>query len=351
MMVIRPATTSDEAGLEGLTQLLGRGLTSLPRDAAAWRKKITRSVKTFASADRSPHVDHFYLFVLEDTEQKQIVGTCQIIGKTAGSTHGHYYHLEQMELPSMLDGSPKREIDVLMPVHRPATMTEVGGLFLDPTVRHQGLSALASFARFLFIACHPQRFCHQIIAEIRGAVDDTHTSPFWNTVGRHFLDVDFQEVMQRVIADPALTSALISPVPIYRFLLSSLIQGILGKAHHLSQIALDRLIAQGFHLTGDIDPFDAGPKVMAEINEINVIGQHQRVRISQIRPLTDTKTRCLVGNDAFAEFRACIAPVSFLDDGSAEIDKSTADALHISANDKIRVYTLKTHSRPHEPNH
>lgn len=39
MMLIRPVAASDENGLAALTQLLGQGLTSLPRDGAAWRKR------------------------------------------------------------------------------------------------------------------------------------------------------------------------------------------------------------------------------------------------------------------------------------------------------------------------
>lgn len=278
--------------------------------------------------------------------QKQVVGTCQIIGKTAGSTQGHYYHLESLALPAFLDGL-KRGVDVLTPVHRDATMTEVGGLFLDPSVRQQGLSALTSFARLLFIGIHPHRFCRQVIAEIRGVVDENRISPFWNGVGRHFLDLDFQELMQRVAADPSLIPALVSPIPIYRFLLNPTIQAILGKAHHLSQIALARLLDQGFHYTGDIDPFDAGPKVMAETSEIQVVRQHQHVVISRVHAAAEERNRCLIANDAFSEFRACTTSATFVDDGSIEIDEATAQALHVAVNEKVRVFTLKARQGPH----
>lgn len=344
MMVLRPAAEADEKGLCALGQLNWQGLAILPSTDIAWREKIASSLATFArSSARAPHRDDLYLLVLEDMETQRLVGTSQIVGRTAGSsTMGHYYHVDNVQLAPLKNVST-RTLGILQPVQRETVATEVGGLFLDPTVRQQGLSALASLSRFLLIASHPHRFCREIIAEIRGRIDEHRTSPFWNAVGRHFWDVDYADLMLHLARDPSLIPALISPIPIYLFLLGPALHASIGNAHPLSQVALNRLINQGFALTGDVDPFDAGPKVMAETNNLRIIREHRCATVRRVEFNGDAAaTRSLVANGSL-QFRACIAPITYLDEMSVVINPQTAEALQIAIGDQVRVITLAQH--------
>jgi arginine N-succinyltransferase len=343
MMRMRPVAETDASALERLGELNWQGLTVLPGNTLAWREKIARSVATFARGENVPQLDDLYLFVLEDTERKQLVGTSQIVGKTAGSsTLGHYYHRENLALPP-LEGVAKRTLDVLVPVRREAVVTEVGGLFLDPAVRRKGLSGLASLARFLFIAAHSKRFCAQVIAEIRGHIDDQRTSIFWDAVGRHFWDVEYADVMQHLNRDTSIVSALMSPIPIYLFLLGAAVCEGIGQAHPLSQIALNRLIDQGFQITGDVDPFDAGPKVMAETAKIRVMRQHRQAVVGAIKSVGNSSARALMANTSL-QFRACIAPMTAIDHQSIAIDEATAQALQVAPGDRVLLIQKETHA-------
>src|SRR3546814_3733824 len=60
--------------------------------------------------------------------------------------------------------------------------SEVGGLFLHPRERAEGLGLLLARSRYLFIRQHRARFGDRILAELRGVVDEAGASPFWDGV-------------------------------------------------------------------------------------------------------------------------------------------------------------------------
>src|SRR3546814_7751167 len=71
--------------------------------------------------------------------------------------------------------------------------SEVGGLFLHPRARAEGLGLLLARSRYLFIRQHRARFGDRILAELRGVVDEAGASPFWDGVAGRFFGMTFQE--------------------------------------------------------------------------------------------------------------------------------------------------------------
>src|SRR3546814_11545417 len=71
--------------------------------------------------------------------------------------------------------------------------SEVGGLFLHPRERAEGLGLLLARSRYLFIRQHRARFGDRILAELRGVVDEAGASPFWDGVAGRFFGMTFQE--------------------------------------------------------------------------------------------------------------------------------------------------------------
>src|SRR3546814_11892990 len=61
--------------------------------------------------------------------------------------------------------------------------TEVGGLFLHPEKRRDGVGRLLARSRYLFIAMHRRRFGEEVMAELRGRLDEKGSSPFWEGLG------------------------------------------------------------------------------------------------------------------------------------------------------------------------
>ena len=74
MMIIRPITHADLDALVGLAGNTGVGLTTLPPNEAELAKRVDAAVASFAGTAHK--ADEIFLFVLEDTIAKQVVGTC-----------------------------------------------------------------------------------------------------------------------------------------------------------------------------------------------------------------------------------------------------------------------------------
>lgn len=333
MIVVRPVELRDEEALERLSLIMGQGITSLPRNPQGWQKKISRSLASFENPSLSP--DSLYLFVLENGKEQSLLGTCQIVASTAGSTQGHYYNLDSLTLPKTRLGDPSR-IPLLKPVHHKTESTEIGGLFLDPAARQKGLSRLLSLSRFLFIAAHRSLFHRTIIAEIRGHIENG-ASPFWNAVGRHFVDIEFEELMRQLHSNADFLPSIIAPFPILVTLLPPPIQVLIGKAHKLSQTALNRLLNEGFTFSGDVDLFDAGPKVSASVDAIKTVQQHKTGVIKSIHNphpgRHSNHVQYLICNRSLA-FRACLAHLEITTDGIA-LAPEVAHALQVKCGDSV----------------
>src|SRR3546814_14940523 len=71
--------------------------------------------------------------------------------------------------------------------------SEVGGLFLHPRERADGLGLLLAPRRYLFIRQHRARFGDRILAELRGVVVEAGASTFWDWVAGRFFGMTFQE--------------------------------------------------------------------------------------------------------------------------------------------------------------
>ena len=71
--------------------------------------------------------------------------------------------------------------------------SEVGGLFLHPNERAGGLGVLLARSRYLFIKLHRERFADEVLAELRGVIDEAGGSPFWDAIAGRFFGMNFQE--------------------------------------------------------------------------------------------------------------------------------------------------------------
>src|SRR5271165_1198849 len=95
MLIIRPIANDDLPALEALSQSAGFGLTSLPKDAKLLKRRIKASLRGFENlVDEDPPRGETYLFVLEDTDCKTVVGTSGIVSKVGGFEPFYGYRLE-----------------------------------------------------------------------------------------------------------------------------------------------------------------------------------------------------------------------------------------------------------------
>lgn len=338
MQIIRPASLRDDKALEALSLTSGKGMLSLPRDLKGWRQKLSRSQAAFARKEASD--DDLFVFVLEDLASGELIGTSQILAKTYGATCGIYLRIENLELePCPLQEN--RTISILRPVQHKEWTTEIGGLFLKHAERQKGTSRLLSLSRFLFMSLHPHRFQKKTKAVMRAAFEQNRISPFWNGVGRHFLNIDYDELQKQLASDNSFLPSLIPPFPIYIPLLPPEVQAVIGITHVSTHNALKRLLEEGFRLSGEVDPFDAGPKVEADTAGIRTIKVRRRATVNEIAKEMPVGPLCLVSNDNL-DFRACLGEVTSEANQEVKISRQTAQALKIEVGQTVHYVLPKS---------
>ena len=338
MTVIRPVAPADLDGLFALASLAGVGLTTLPKDRELLQKRIKKSVDSFATNADKPGGES-YLFVMEDSGTHQVVGACGITSKVGGFQPFYAYKIETALFESKIIHVSK-QVPILRLDEEHDGPCEIGSLFLHPDFRHNGNGRMLQLVRFLFMAEHPERFESTVVSEIRGTLDESGRSPFWDALGKHFFAIDFAEADRLSVVNKKFIAELMPRHPIYIPLLPQSAQAVIGKPHRESERAVKNLEAEGFKFANMVDIFDAGPVLSCPRDEIRSVKQSRRVRIRGTgdSPVSSTQPKFLLGTTA-DHFRACHAAIQLDPDGIV-IPQTAADALQVQPGDQIRIVEL-----------
>ncbi len=342
MIRIRPVDENDLKSLLELAQMAGFGLTSLPKDQELLSQRILESSRSFSMAPVKPGGE-LYFFVMEDMEKGRVVGTSAIVSKVGGFEPFYAYRLEKRRHESLSLGI-RKEIMTLHLVKEHNGPTEIGSLFLAPDSRKKGAGRLLSLFRFLFIANYPLRFERNVIAEMRGVVDQAGRSPFWEALGKHFFDLDFPVADYMSLKDKRFISELLPEIPIYAPLLPKSAQEVIGKVHKDTEPALKMLKSEGMRFQGMVDIFEGGPVIGCRADRVRVVKESQKAEIGKIVPEGAGDYQLLV-NTELENFRACSGKIVNLGKTEIGITQDIAEALEIGPGDEVVYSPLKAKPR------
>lgn len=313
-MIIRPIAHSDLAALQQIAVESGPGFTSLVDDRDFLTRKIQHSIDSFQRRVSQPGSES-YLFVLEDEETSEVIGTTGIAASVGLDSPLYHYHRSQVVHHSRELGLFRR-MEVLNMCNHYTGCSEICTLFLRPKFRRAHAGKLLSKVRFLFMAQNPQRFASTVIAEMRGVSDANGQSPFWNWLRDYFVDLDFATVTQMVGAgNNRFIAELMPKYPLYTHLMSEQARQVIGQVHEHTRPALHMLESEGFRHKGYVDLFDAGPTVEAELSQIHSVRDSVECRIQAVVSATPVihKNRAknrdnllLVANTSIPGFRATV---------------------------------------------
>lgn len=324
MIVIRPIKKEDLNKYIEMAFEVDIGITSMPKEREMLIRQVENAINAFANTTiKHPGPEH-YIFILEDQETGSIAGTCAITAKTGVTSPVYFFRRE-------MDGN----MSTLRAVHYSGYSTEIGSLYLLPEYRHHGLGHLLSLSRFLFIAIFPERFDKIVFALMQGCFDEKNQSPVWNTIGRHFLDIDYSELLKRKNHHQLNYHTIIPHHPIYIKLLPKEVQEVIGKIPPQAMAALSMLFKEGFMLTEEMDIFDAGPRVEAETKEILTVKSSIMSKIDSITCSKIDSNKRLLSNNKL-DFRACMASICIKENGKIILEEETAEALKVQVGDVIR---------------
>ncbi|MDX3773065.1 arginine N-succinyltransferase [Chromatiaceae bacterium AAb-1] len=339
MLVIRPITAADFPALKQIAIESGHGFTSLPvNDERLWQK-IRHTEHSF-TADISKPGDQGYLFVLEDLNSGEIVGTTGI--EAAVGLHTPLYHFQQNTvIHHSAELDVFNQLKTLTLCNDYTGASEICTLFLRESYRRNHAGRFLSKVRFLFMAEYPQRFSDRVIAEMRGAADDNGQPPFWHWLQQLFLTIDFPTADHLIgIGKKAFIAELMPRHPIYVGLLPESAQQVIGQVHQNTKPALKMLETEGFSHRGYIDLFDAGPTVEAKLSQIKSVAGSRKVAVS-VTPVQGQHTLA-VANCRLQQFRASFSKEACFDEQSntLQISPAFAKALQLTDGDMARFIYL-----------
>ncbi|MDP3535093.1 MAG: arginine N-succinyltransferase [Halomonas sp.] len=340
-MRIRPIARDDLDGLQALAQQAGVGFTSLPDNREFLAGKIEAAARAFE--ERTAVDDRLYFFVLEDEESGELAGCCAIEGQVGREVPFYNYRLGTLAHSSVqLD--LHRTIDTLFLSSDHTGDAEVCSLFLRPEYRgeankHLRNGALLSKARWLFMAQFRDRFPQKVLAEMRGVFDDNNKSPFWDSLGKHFFPMDFNEADRLTgLGQKSFIGELMPKFPIYTTFMSEEARACIGQVHRHTRPALEMLKKEGLRWEGYIDIFDGGPTVEAYIDDVRAI-RNSRLCHVEISPdaRDESVSRWLAATTQMLNFTASWIGRAPSQDDIIVLSQQEAKRLGVTTGDHVRL--------------
>lgn len=339
-MLIRPIRAEDFPSLVRFAHESGHGFTSLPKHDPHLLAKIERARQAFEHGPDANGAAGF-LFVMEDVESAQVVGTSGIEARVGLDDALYHYHLSKV-VHSSRELGIHNTVDVLTLCNDYTGATEICTLFLTQAARARRNGSLLSRCRFLFMAQQPALFADTVIAEMRGVSDAQGRSPFWGWLQKHFFSMDLAAAVQRVgMGQKSFIAELMPHYPVYVSLLDRDAQAVIGQVHRHTAPALKMLEAEGFLWRGYLDPFDAGPTVEARRSRIRTVTQSTQYAVRAVDRLPAETAEVLVANDRVEGFRASLVPGRMdAANGQISLNAAALRALAVEPGEQVRAIAV-----------
>jgi arginine N-succinyltransferase len=307
MFLVREAVPTD---LEGLYQV-ARYLDSvnLPADKPALSEILDVSDKSFGASIAVQKRQ--YLFVIEDCDTNKVVGSSMVYAQHGqrGRPHIYFDVFDEERYSDTLDRHFVHK--VLRLGFNYNGPTEIGGLAVLPDYRQgpEKIGLTISYSRFLFIAAHREWFRDEVISELLPPLQKGGTSPLWETLGRRFTDLSYQEADRISSQNKEFIRGLFPQSPIYATLLPTPVQELIGVVGPQTKGVEKMLRRIGFTYANRIDPFDGGPHFQARTDDITIVKSARRLKVEVGQPPARSRRMLVAIDRAEApRFRACATP-------------------------------------------
>ena len=258
---------------------------NLPNDREALARIIERSQQSFSG--QLPKADRCFVFVVRDEARGRVVGTSMIFAQHGSRRAPHVYFdvIEEERYSETLD---KHLSHLLLRIgYNYKGLTEIGGLVLRPEYRHrpEQLGRLLSYVRFLYIGLHRGVFCDEVVSELMPPLEADGTSLLWESLGRRFTGLTYQEADALSRQNKEFIRALFPQDPLYATLLPANVQALIGEVGPETKSVERMLRAIGFQYAHRIDPFDGGPHFHALTDDVSLVREVRRAHVALATPV------------------------------------------------------------------
>ncbi len=323
---MRIARADDLQTLYEMAKLTGGGFTNLPPDRKALSAKLERTEQAL-SRQGDGIMDELIVMVLENVETGQVRGTCQIFSTVGQNWPFYSYRLGVLTQHSRELGRTFRAQMLSLTTDLEGSV-EVGGLFLHPRERAEGLGLLLARSRYLYIRSHRARFGDRVIAELRGVIDEAGGSPFWDGLAGRFFGMSFQEADEfNAVNGNQFIADLMPKTPIYTAMLTDSARAVIGLPHPNGRAAMRMLETEGFDNAGYVDIFDGGPTMVGQVDQLKTIAAARDVTLSATHDKGGD--RMLIATGQLADYRCTWGFVQEDADGAISLDAASAARIGI----------------------
>jgi len=340
VLILRPVAKADLDALVALAEQLDS--MNLPSDRDFLASRIEVSLVSFADA-----IDDWrtgvYVFVLEDTAARRIVGTSTILAKHGRPGVPYFWLAETTEERRSCELG-KRFVHTKLQLHSTEDgPTEIGGLILDPAYRRhpEKCGKALSIVRFAFISMHPEHFEREIIAEMLSPFESPGVNRLWDAFGARFTGLSYREADHLSSRSKQFIADLFPRDPVYTTLFPQAVRDVIGQPGETAVAALRILTKIGFHYLGQVDPFDGGPYYGAAREAITPVRERRQLVLpgQVFEPLVEPDaTLALLAAHGEHGFRATVVPLDR--DGAPLVSKQCREALGVSGGDRVHVTPL-----------
>lgn len=214
-----------------------------------------------------------FMFVLEDTESGNALGTSQLLARMGGPGNPNFsFRLDRRHFfsESLQTGTTQ----IVATLHEDESApTEIGGLILQPSYRGhpRKLGHFLSIVRFHFVGLHRTRFADTVLAEMMAPITADSHSLLWDFLGRRFIPLSYEEADRFCQYSREFIASMLPREPLFLALLPPAARAVIGEVGPETQPARRMLEKLGFRYHGFVDPFDGGPHLTAVTDDIPLV--------------------------------------------------------------------------------
>ena len=329
--LLRPATLDDLDDLERFSKASTFGIHTLKPGRERLAARLELSQRAFAATE-THNGDEIYHFVLEDLQTGRVIGSSGIV-TSAGAEGRFYCYRNEFSVHASEELGISNRVHTLRLCEDLSGHSLLSSFYIEPAYADSPAPQLLSRGRLLFIRRYPHLFAERIGAENPGLCDEAGDSPFWNALGRRFLDMSFPEAEHRTSGrSKGFIAELMPRSSIHVLLLAENAQWALGQLHPDGEIPFGILVDEGFDADSYVDIFDGGPITEARAAMLKTVVAAQDL---QVRPGTPTGGSVhMLAAGEHAKFRATLARGDMVP-GSIELATPIMERLELSVGDEV----------------
>jgi arginine N-succinyltransferase len=138
---------------------------------------------------------------------------------------------------------------------------------------------------------HRERFKDQVIAELLPPHNKRGQSPLWEAIGRRFTNMDYWEADALCQKNKEFIFSLFPSGKIYTTFFPAEARNALGKVGKDTEPVVHMLKKIGFKYKNQVDPFDGGPHLWADIAELAPVKRIARYQFAPSAEVSSSATR------------------------------------------------------------